>query len=260
MEVLFLKVFSFVVGTCLGSFINVVIHRLPLGEDVVFERSHCPHCKHLIPWYMNIPLISFIVLRARCAWCHKKISPRYFIVELLAGFLGIWMAPQTLTPISGAMFYLNLSVLLAFVAIVAIDLKHHLIPNVLNIYLAVVFLLIATLQFSWKHWLLGGVIGFGVPFIVTILFYKIKGQIGLGGGDIKLYGALGIILGPMGVMENIFFSCFLGALVGAVLLMLKLMDRKTPIPFGPFIVLVAAVQIYLPKYFNVIQGFLVPSL
>ncbi len=260
MESLIIKIFAFLLGACLGSFLNVIIHRLPSGEDVVFTRSHCPHCKHLIPWYMNIPLISFIVLRARCAWCHTAISPRYFIVELLAGLLGWWLAPNILTPMAGAMFFLNLSILLVFMAIIAIDLKHHLIPNVLNIYLALVFLMIAVLQFSWKHWLIGGLVGFGVPFIVTLLFYKIKGQIGLGGGDIKLYGALGIILGPMGVMENIFFSCFLGALVGAILLMLKLMNRRTPIPFGPFIVLVAAVQIYLPKYFKLIQGLLLPSL
>ncbi len=260
MEALVLKIFAFIFGTCLGSFLNVLIHRMPLGEDVVFTRSHCPHCKHTIPWYMNIPLFSYLFLKGECAWCQHRISPRYLLIEIAAGILGVLLAPKILTPMSGTMFYFNLSILLVFVAIVVIDLKHHLIPNPLNIYLAVIFLVIALLQYSWKHWLLGGVVGFGVPFIVTVLFYKIKGQIGLGGGDIKLYGALGIILGPLGIMENIFFSCFTGALVGAVLLMLKVMDRKTPIPFGPFIILVATLQIYFPQYFKVIQGLLVPSL
>ena len=258
MEALVVKIFGFIFGTCLGSFLNVVIHRLPLKEDLVFERSHCPECKHVIPWYFNIPILSYLLLRGKCQWCAARISPRYLLIEIVAGLMGWWLAPIRYELPLMAIFFLNLTILLVFVAIIAIDLKHHLIPNSLNIYLGVVFLSIAIMQYSWKHWLLGGLIGFGVPFLVTLLFYKIKGQVGLGGGDIKLFGVLGIILGPIGVVENIFFSCFAGSLIGAFLLITKRMDRKTPIPFGPFIVLVAAVQIYLPDSFKLLKGLLIP--
>lgn len=258
MESYFINIFGFLIGTSFGSFLNVLIRRLPAKEDIVFERSHCPNCRRQIPWYLNIPIVSYLALKGRCAWCNVKIPISYLTIEVLAGLLGIWLIPNPFTPMGLGFYFLNLSILLVFIAIIVIDLKYHLIPDLLNIYLAVVFLFTSIFQYNWTHWLFGGVVGFGVPFLVTILFYKIKGQIGLGGGDIKLFGALGLTLGPIGVLENIFFSCFLGSLIGALLLLTKRIDRKTPMPFGPFIVLVAIVQLYFPHYFIIIKRWLIP--
>lgn len=258
METIYLKIFGFLVGASLGSFLNVLIYRLPIRSDFIFERSHCPSCKKQIPWYYNIPLFSFIMLRAKCAYCASRIPLSYFLIELAGGLVGLWLVPDFFHLSAMTLFFVDLTILTVFGAIIGIDLKHHLIPDGLNIYLAVVFLMIAVFQYSWLHWLLGGLVGFGVPFLVTVAFYKIKGQIGLGGGDIKLFGALGIILGPLGIIENIFFSCFLGSVIGILLLLSKRMDRKSPIPFGPFIVMTAIVQIYLPHYFNGIKSWLLP--
>ena len=97
------------------------------------------------------------------------------------------------------------------------------------------------------HIILGGCLGFGFPYVVAYIFLKWKGIEGLGGGDIKLFGALGIYLGPQGVMQNIFLSCLLGSIIGVSLIILKLIDKKKPIPFGPFIIIAAIIQIFFPS-------------
>ena len=108
----------------------------------------------------------------------------------------------------------------------------------------------------WTHWGLGGAIGALIPLAVTYGYYLMRGQIGLGGGDIKLWGVLGLYLGPMGIAYNIFLSCFLGSIVGGSLILFKVLDRKTPIPFGPFIVVVAFTQIFFPNFFSQILRFI----
>jgi len=110
-------------------------------------------------------------------------------------------------------------------------------------------------MYFWPHWVIGGAVGFGGPLLVTWLFYKIRGQVGLGGGDIKLYGILGLYLGPMGIMLTIFLSCFVGAVVGLTLIAFKKTSKDRPMAFGPAILMVAAFQIYFPKYAHYIQSF-----
>jgi leader peptidase (prepilin peptidase)/N-methyltransferase len=117
----------------------------------------------------------------------------------------------------------------------------------LNIYLLVLILPFSVVNFYWMHWLLGGVLGFGVPLLVTWLFYKIRGQVGLGGGDIKLFGILGLLLGPTGVFFTIFLSCMVGAILGLTLIALKKLAKDKPMAFGPAILIVAAFQIFFPE-------------
>lgn len=131
-----------------------------------------------------------------------------------------------------------------------IDLGHKILPDSLNIILFSLFLSYATVHYDWKFWLLGGAIGLLFPLTVTWLFYLLRGQIGLGGGDIKLYGILGIFLGTEMVLKNIFLSCFLGAIVGVCLIATKKMSKENPIPFGPFILIVAFIQIFFPDIFD----------
>ena len=102
----------------------------------------------------------------------------------------------------------------------------------------------------WSYWLLGAVVGAGFPLLVSWIFYQLKGQVGLGGGDIKLFGVLGLYLGPIGILQNIFLSCFVGAFVGLFLLLARVIKRENPIPFGPFIIIVASFQIFADKWFN----------
>lgn len=246
-NVLYFLVFSF--GACLGSFMNVVIYRLPLGLSVATPRSRCPGCDKLIYWFENIPVISFIFLKAKCSKCKVKISWRYPAVEVLCGLVSLIFF-MNVNSASGIYFYaFNMTIFLIFLAQFVIDIEHKRLPDSLNIYLALVLFAFSIMSNSWQYVLLGGLLGGGFPLLITWIFYKLRGQVGLGGGDIKLYGALGLYLGPTDAMSNIFLSCFLGAIFGVTLIAFKKIDKSNPIPFGPFILIVASVQIFFPELY-----------
>lgn len=159
----------------------------------------------------------------------------------------MWMFPDHLHHEGLALYLFYFSVFCVFLVHFFIDLRHQILPDSLNLYLAMLFLCYGIFYLSWKQWLLGGIVGLSMPLLVTWLFYLAKGKVGLGGGDIKLYGALGIFLGPMGVLQTIFLSCLLGSVVGLVLILSKRIDRNHPIAFGPFIIIVSFVQIFFPQ-------------
>lgn len=259
MEKLVLLVFSFSFGLCIGSFLNAVIFRMPRKISLAKSRSHCPSCDKLIFWYENIPVFSYLFLRGRCSGCGSQISVQYPLVELVVGLFAVLITPNQLTAYSVWTYYFYLTTFACFLAIVVIDLRHHLIPNQINLYLLVLFSCAIIPTKAWTYWIFGALIGSLIPLSVTYAYYLLRGQIGLGGGDIKLWGVLGLYLGPMGISYNIFLSCFLGSIVGTLLILFKLLDRKTPIPFGPFIVLVGSLQIFFPDYFRQLMSFLVVS-
>lgn len=253
MDLLF-SVYFFIFGLMIGSFLNVVILRLPLKKDLVHKRSACPKCNSQLRWYHNIPVFSFLVLKGKCAFCGDRISWRYPLIELFTGLVALWLMPSTLTIESLALFSFYFSVACIFICHFMIDLDHHLLLDSLNLYLLAIFLCFSFFTFSWQYWLVGGLIGFLGPLVVTWLFYKIRGQVGLGGGDIKLYGILGIFLGPMGVIFTIFLSCFVGALLGLTLILAGKMTKDKPMAFGPSILMVAAFQIFFPEYAHALQS------
>jgi leader peptidase (prepilin peptidase)/N-methyltransferase len=252
----FLSLYAFVIGTLIGSFLNVVILRLPRGEDLVYRRSHCPACQTQLRWYHNIPLLSFLALRGKCAFCGVRISWRYPLIELATGLIAAVLFPEQLTLPDFSAYLFYFAIACVFLCHFFIDLDHHLLLDSLNLYLLALVLAFAVIHHPWQHWLLGGALGFGAPLLVTWLFYKLRGQIGLGGGDIKLYGVLGVLFGPTGIFLTIFLSCFLGALVGLVLIALKRSSRNEPMAFGPAILLVAAFQLFVPEYAQKIQTWL----
>ena len=237
----------FWLGAIVGSFLNALIHRLPRGINIVFPRSACPQCHTLIPFYHNIPIISFLVLRAKCSHCQQKIAWRYFFVELVMA-LGL----AFLAPFPGGsveqwwLFGLKGLVLACFLVHFWVDVDFQILPDSISIVLALAFLVFSNIYFTWQFWLSGLAIGFFFPLAVMLGFYYLRGQIGLGFGDIKLYGILGIYLGPQLILQNIFLSCLVGACFGGILIALGKMNKNQPIAFGPFILLVASVQIYLP--------------
>jgi prepilin signal peptidase PulO-like enzyme (type II secretory pathway) len=250
----FIQFYIFIFGLLIGSFLNVIILRLPQKKDFVNTRSACPQCGTQLKWYHNIPLVSFTALRGKCAFCGTRISWRYPLIELLTGLVAFWLAPKALTLPEVSQFLFYFSIACIFICHFMIDLDHHLLLDSLNLYLLAILLAYSVFHFHWQYWTIGGAIGFGAPLLVTWLFYKIRGQVGLGGGDIKLYGILGIFLGPVGVMFNIFLSCFLGAFLGIVLILLKKMTKEKPMAFGPSILLVAAFQIFFPEYASIVQS------
>lgn len=245
-----LIIFATLFGVIIGSFLNALIYRLPRDINIAFPRSSCPNCKHLISWYENIPIISYIYLQGKCSECKTKISPLYPAVEFLTGLFAFLIAPRSIEPNDLFNFIFFLGVFSAFLVHFIVDLKHQVLPDPVNIYLGILFFVVALVTRPWSHWVLGFGLGLGFPLLVSWIFYLIKGQVGLGGGDIKLYAVLGIYLGPIAVMQNIFLSCFLGAIVGIVLIATKLIKKENPIPFGPFIIIVAGLQIFTPDWID----------
>lgn len=255
MDILF-KIYAFIFGSFIGSFLNVVIYRLPLKKSLVSPRSSCPHCGYMIPWYMNIPILGYVFLLGKCFQCKKPINFRYPLIELLMGVTALYLLPSDLNPLSLFEFVFLFSIFSILVCHFFIDLDHFLLLDSLNLYLLALIVPYVIFFHHYKYWLIGGAIGFLMPMFVTWAFYKIRGKIGLGGGDIKLWGIFGLYLGPQGVIMNIFLSCFVGALVGLALMLIKKMNKDTPLPFGPFIIIVGVVQIFFPDLLSNLNSLL----
>lgn len=247
--------YAFIFGCCVGSFLNVLIIRLPQKIDFVAVRSRCPSCLTQLKWFHNIPVFSFVFLKGKCAYCHTRISWRYPLVEIFTGLVAFWLMPSSLSVETVGLFLFYFSIACVFICHFLIDIDHHLLLDSLNLYLLAIILPYAVVTRPWEYWVLGGVIGFGAPLLVTWLFYKIRGQVGLGGGDIKLFGILGLLFGPIGIILTIFLSCFVGALFGIGMILIKKMSKEKPLAFGPAILLVATLQLYFPKIFNFVQSF-----
>ncbi|MBU9711016.1 prepilin peptidase [Evansella tamaricis] len=229
MDLLILHTYLFVLGAILGSFYNVVGLRVPQGESIVAPRSHCPKCKHNLTWMELIPILSFILQRGRCRNCQSIISPIYPFFELLTACL------FTISPLLVG-WSKELPIALAFVSLLVIitisDLKTMLIPDKILIFFLFLFIGLRIYHplTPWWDSLLGAVVGFSILLLLAIVS---KG--GMGGGDIKLFAVIGLILGLYGVIITLFFASLIGAIAGSIGLIRKKATRKTPIPFGPFI-------------------------
>lgn len=234
-----LIVLSAVVGLLIGSFLNVVIHRVPRGESVVSPRSRCPGCGTEISARDNIPVLSWLLLRGRCRTCGEPISARYPLVELLTGALF-----AAVTWWAGASWELPAYLYLAAigVALSAIDLDTKRLPNaiVLPSYVValVLFLLPAVLDGAWDDYLravLAGLALFAFYFLLAFIY-----PAGMGFGDVKLSGVLGIYLGWVSwalVALGTFAAFLLGAVVGIAVIVGGKGGRKTKVPFGPFMII-----------------------
>ena len=226
-----------VFGLVIGSFLNVVIARLPEHRSLWRPRSACPACGATIAWHDNIPLLSFALLRGQCRACHVRIPWRYPIVEAVTGALfGAAFARFGPTPD----FFAALVLLAALVAITAIDLQHQIIPDAITVPGIVTGLLanVATRR-SVTDSLLGIAVGGGL-FLVVIL---VSGG-GMGGGDMKLGAMLGAFLGWQVTLLALFFAVVFGGSLAIVLLASGARGRKDPVPFGPFLALGGAIGLF----------------
>jgi len=226
-------IFAFVLGTVLGSFYNVVIHRLKTGMSIVYPPSHCPVCKTPIRWYDNIPIISYIILRGKCRHCKSKISLRYPIVELSSGILALICLLKWGISFSAFVFFVFFSLLLM---LSLIDWDTFELPDSLNLGGLVFGLLTSFFRqdFSFKDSIIGALVG-AVFFLVIYLYYiKVRKFEGLGFGDVKLLAFIGSVTGVKGV----FFGVFLGSVFGllwTVPILIKNKNLQFAIPYGPFI-------------------------
>jgi leader peptidase (prepilin peptidase)/N-methyltransferase len=226
-------------GLMVGSFLNVCIYRLPLRESIVFPASHCTNCNKAIQWYQNLPVISWLLLRGRCANCGDRISIMYPMVELLTGYVFLlhyqWIGATPLL-IPRLIFACGL-IVLAF-----IDLRHRILPNAITLGGTVLgFLFSLFLPPGWLASLIGILIGGGVLFAIGEIYLRLRGIEGMGMGDVKMLAMIGAFLGWKAVIVTMVLSSMSGALVGFLLLVTQKGTMRYQLPFGTFLAAAALV-------------------
>ncbi|MCH5164653.1 MAG: prepilin peptidase [Clostridiales bacterium] len=247
------------VGLCIGSFLNVLIYRLPLSMSIITPSSHCPSCKQKIKWYDNIPLLSYIILGGKCRHCKSKISFRYFAVELIN--LILWIVVLLLLRLSfySVIYLFTASILLA---IVFIDAKHQIIPDSLNIALAVLGTMVTVYSIFdpnvvsllghfttpwWEH-LIGG-FGGGLLFAgIYYIYLLIRKKEGLGGGDIKFIATIGFILGYKLTLLTIGFSAIIACFYLLIKRLAGKLEADKPFAYGPFLASAAFIALLFGDY------------
>ena len=257
-------IFSFLLGSVIGSFLNVVIHRVPLEESVVFPNSACPKCKNAIKPYDNLPVLSWLALGGKCRNCKNPISPRYPAVELLTGLLFLLVFWQI-----GFNAFLPVALIFvaATVALVFIDAEHMILPNVIT-YPLLIFALLVRIAFPlfldgmfvrgvfkdlsfyplsflelYPLWLvslcgaiLGALVGGGSLWLVGEIWKRLRGVDAMGLGDVKMLFGVGALLGWRLTLLTIFIGALTGAIAGiALIAKQKDKDLQTQIPFGIFL-------------------------
>lgn len=232
-----------VLGLCVGSFLNVVIYRVPQHMSLAKPRSHCTRCGYVLRWYDNVPVLSYLLLGGKCRKCKAHISLRYTIVEL-ANML-LWLACAFLLwDTSIPLACIDMAVCSVFICVFFIDLEHQLIFD--RFQLILLALAVASIFFdstSVLSHILGGVIGFALFYLISLGFEKLTGKEGLGGGDVKLAGAVGLLLG----WEKLLFALLVATIPAAVIMLLAGRGKEKEqrqFPFAPFLVVGFAVSMF----------------
>jgi leader peptidase (prepilin peptidase)/N-methyltransferase len=238
-----LYLLAFVLGAVIGSFLNVCIWRLPLGESIVYPPSHCPACNTQIRTRDNIPLLGYLWLRGRCHSCGARISLRYPSVELLTGLAAVVLLDHFGLSPTLATYALFVG---ALIVITFIDIDHQIIPDVISLPGIVLGVVCSALGdgVPLLDSALGVLLGGGLLYLVAFGYHAWTGREGMGGGDIKLLAMIGAFLGWRGVLVTLLLGSFTGALVGIVLIVARGGDSRLPIPFGPFLALGAVCALF----------------
>lgn len=238
-----LEVFSFCLGAVVASFLNVVIYRVPEGMSIVKPASHCPKCNTPIKWYHNIPILAWLYLRGKCAYCKAPFSPRYALVELLGGivFLMSFKEVGLTFMLPFVWIWLSLMIVGTF-----IDFDHKLLPDFVTVggmILGVAMNGLATSLTGDAYWILNSLIGLGLGFglfwLIRFIGGKVFGREAMGLGDVFLMGAVGAMTGWVGVLATMMLSSISGSIIGIALVGLKRakIGKMIEIPFGPYICL-----------------------
>ena len=269
--------FSFWMGAAIGSFLNVVAWRMPRGESIVSPPSHCPKCNAPIRWWQNVPILSWLALRGKCANCREPISPRYILVELLGGCLFLaaflcldippkyYMAKYYVVPL--VVWWIWISLMLVGSVI---DFDHKLLPDFVTVGgMALGLAKSAFFCLSFRNFhpeflnlkmytpllysLSGLAFGLGLLWLIRFLGSKAFKREAMGMGDVFLMGAVGALFGPVAVLFSLVLSSVFGSVVGlsAVALSKTRLGRFTEIPYGPYICLGCLVWMFWgPKLVN----------
>ena len=239
-----------IIGLIIGSFINVLIYRIPNNISIIRPRSFCRHCKYSIPLYRNIPLISYLIQIGKCSNCKKKISIIYPTIELTIGIL--WVLSSILfTDLNQIISYGVISSFLITIAI--IDYQYFIIPLELSISLFIYITIDLYLNNSINHHLPGLLIGTGYLSIISLITWKITKRQGLGFGDIQLILVLGYWIGDSKILLVIFLSALSAIIFWLIISYYKGFDNKRALPFGTFLS-ICSIILY-PINFNILNLF-----
>jgi leader peptidase (prepilin peptidase)/N-methyltransferase len=241
--------FCIVIGAVIGSFLNVCIYRIPEGSLLSPARSVCRSCQKIIPWYHNIPIASFVLLRGRSACCNNRISWQYPAVEgltaIVFGCLFIWFPfvssrsglPRVVEP--DLLRYLHASILSSVLIVSsAIDLRHMIIPDRISIPMIVASPIVAGLhpELSLEQSLIGIAAGAGVLYAIAWLYWLVRRRVGLGFGDVKLLAFVGGWLGATSVLPTILVASMAGSAAGLIMIAVnRKLSMQSALPFGPFL-------------------------
>jgi leader peptidase (prepilin peptidase)/N-methyltransferase len=234
--------FAFIVGLCIGSFLNVCIYRIPLSKSIASPGSMCPHCQTPIRFYDNIPVFSYLWLKGRCRHCQARVSLRYPIVEFLGGLIALSCFLKYGFSVDAMIYFIFMAALLA---ITFIDIDHRIIPDVISLPgillgLGASFLLV---DMSPLQSLIGILAGGGILWGVAWGYSFFMKKEGMGGGDIKLLAMIGAFVGWRGVTFTIFTASLIGTLVGLLVMWQTRQNMKLAVPFGPFLAMGATLYI-----------------
>ena len=220
-------------GLCIGSFLNVCAYRLPLGQSVVHPRSRCTSCGRMLSWFDNLPVVSWAALRGRCRTCGKPVSWMYPAVEIVTALVfAITYLTYGLTLLSVVRVLFACALIVLFVT----DLQHKILPNVITLPGIVIgFACSVFLPPGWVSSVIGILVGGGVLFAIAEAYYRVRGQEGLGMGDVKLLAMIGAFLGWKLVLLTLVFASFTGSLAGGMLIASGKGSMKYALPFGTFL-------------------------
>lgn len=238
----------FILGSIVGSFLNVCIWRMPRGESVIRPWSHCVRCNKTLPWLDNIPLLSYILLKGRCRFCKVAISFRYFLVELITAISFVYL--YRYCGIS-AEFFIYILFLCGLIVVTFIDIKHRIIPDEISVggTMAGILLSIAypPLQMTMSittallRSFVGAIVGGGIIYLTGLIGDFIFKKESMGGGDVKLMAMIGAFLGVKLAILTFFLAPLFGAIVGVFV---KIKYKTSYIPYGPFLSLGAVISIF----------------
>ena len=231
-------------GALVGSFLNVCIYRIPRGKSILFPGSSCPVCNHPIPFYLNVPIVSYMILKGRCRNCRAPFSLRYPGVEALTAVAAMATAWHFGITVQGGVWFLFICTL---TVISFIDYDFQIIPDTLSLPGIPVFALATVLggHHPWQDALIGILTGGGSLYVVAMAYHFIRKEEGMGGGDIKLLAMIGAATGWQGVLFTIFAGSLGGTLAGGIAMAInRSADFRLRIPFGPYLSAGAIIYIF----------------
>jgi leader peptidase (prepilin peptidase)/N-methyltransferase len=236
-----LYLFAGLLGLAVGSFLNVCIYRIPLGKSLAYPPSACTQCGRPLRWFENVPVMAWLALGGACRTCKTRISPVYPLVELFTGAMFVWAwwqyGPGWLL-VSHLLFGCSLIVLFF------IDLRHRILPNVITLPGIVVGLLFSVVNPpGWASSLIGILLGGLIPFAIAEIYARVRGEEGLGMGDVKMLAMIGAFLGWKLMILTLVLASFMGSIVGLGLIVARRGDMKYALPFGTFLTLAAFVSV-----------------